>query len=108
MNIPVLLWLIFYYIRLVSPEEANQIKVSRLGVMLSVVFYSCNPWKYKLWQALTSVELWAENSTEKTVKSLNRLGLTQSKVTARHHIDKLIQSSDADVQTWKNKLQVNN
>ena len=92
--------------RLVSSGEANQIRLARLGILLSLCLYSQNPWKYKLWQSITAVELWEEGATEKTVSSLNRLGLSQSKATARHHIDKLIEHSDEDVKKWKHSIEV--
>ena len=94
------------FFRKISVTEANSIKVARLGVMVSVALFSHAPLKYKFLQHSMAIYLWRQGATHDVYEVLSMLGLTQSSVSARSGVDRLIMEHDQTVKDWQKNVEV--
>ena len=93
--------------RKMSITEANNIKLTRLGIMVSVMLHSFHPMKYKLVQQSIAIYLWRQGASHDLFDLLSLFGLSQTAVSARTAVDRLIKDHDKVVVSWQSNIQVN-
>ena len=82
-----------------TTEEATALVGKRMGLAFSVVRFTRN-FKINFVQAAMSLDMWRQGCTE------NHLGISQSKKSARVHVDRLCVEHDMAVKRWKGEVQV--
>ena len=91
---------------MMSFDEAEVMRQARVGIILSVIFFTLSPYKYKFWPEIFGVELWRQGTSEHVFQTLNFIGLSQSISSARVKVDIFCVGFDNEIQLWKKTIQV--
>ena len=57
-------------------------------------------------QGVMSLQLWRQGASSKVFETLNHYGVSQGKVSARGHVDRIGANHDAELKVWRHELQV--
>ena len=87
-------------------EEASEVKNLRLGAHLAQLLFTHKPRKYNFVQGVMSLQLWRQDSSAKVFETLNHYGMSQGKVAARGHVDRIGNDHDSELKVWREQLQV--
>ena len=94
-----------YFRKETLPEAENRL-AARVGTALAVALFTLNPKKFKFLPSAIGVEFWRQGNTQKSVSTLNQMGISLGCDATRRHVDRLRKCHDEEMLTWKSQVEV--
>ena len=88
-----------------TPEEAEYLKKTRMGFIVSNILFTNSPRVYKTAPSFLGVEMWTQGASQKLITVTNKLGASLSASASRSAVDNIAKGYRFGMDEWKQKME---